>query len=41
MAKIYYKKIVEKAINPATGEEWKLEDVPTKWRAEVERMLEN
>ncbi len=40
MAKIYLRKIRGEEINPATGEVWKLEDVPVRWRAEVESLLE-
>ena len=39
MAKIYYRKIVAGDINPATGEAWKIEDVPERWRAEVQELL--
>lgn len=41
MAKIYYRKIVNHEINTATGEEWKIEDVPVRWREEVREMIEN
>lgn len=40
MAKIYYKKIINGEINSATGEAWKLEDVPAKWREEVRKLIE-
>jgi hypothetical protein len=40
MAKIYLRKIRGEEVNPATGEVWKLEDVPARWRAEVESLLE-
>ena len=40
MAKIYLRKIKGEEINPATGEAWKLADVPIRWRAEVEVLLE-
>ena len=40
MAKIYLRKIKGEEINPATGEVWKLEDVPLRWRSEVEKLLE-
>lgn len=40
MAKLFLNKIKSGEINPATGEAWKLEDVPMLWRAEVEAMLE-
>ena len=39
MAKIYYRKIIAGDINPATGEAWKIEDVPERWRAEVQELL--
>jgi hypothetical protein len=40
MAKIYLRKIKGEEINPATGEVWKLEDVPLRWRSEVESLLD-
>lgn len=40
MAKLYTQKITNKETNQQTTEAWKLEDVPTLWRAEVETMLE-
>jgi hypothetical protein len=40
MAKIYYRKIVEGDINPATGRAWIIDDVPERWRAEVQAMLD-
>ena len=40
MAKLYLQKINNGEINSATGEVWKLEDVPMLWRAEVEALLE-
>lgn len=40
MAKIYYRKIVAGDINPATGEAWKIEDVPERWREEVQELLD-
>ncbi len=39
MAKIYLKKIKNKETNTATGEAWKLQDVPMLWRVEVEELL--
>ncbi len=27
------------SVTKATGQEWKLEDVPVRWRAEVEALL--
>lgn len=41
MVKLYVKKIVNGEINPATGEPWKIEDVPIRWREEVREALEN
>ena len=40
MAKIYLKKFKNKEMNIATGEAWKLEDVPMLWRAEVQEALD-
>jgi hypothetical protein len=40
MAKIYLRKIRGEEVNPATGEVWKLEDVPVRWRSEVESLLD-
>ena len=40
MAKIYLKKIKNKETNTATGEAWKLEDVPMLWRAQVQEALD-
>ena len=40
MAKIYAAKIRNHATNPATGEEWCIEDVPARWRDDVEKLLE-
>lgn len=41
MVNLYIKKITEKAINPSTGEIWKIEDVPIRWRELVREALEN
>ena len=41
MAKIYYNRIVNHKINPATGKEWTIDDVPERWQEEVKEMLEN
>ena len=41
MANLYVKKITAHEINKATGEEWKIEDVPIHWREEVREELEN
>lgn len=40
MAKLYYRKIRDKEAYPATGEPWVIGDVPTRWRAEVQAMLD-
>lgn len=40
MAKIYAAKIRNRAINPATGKEWCIEDVPARWREDVAKLLE-
>ena len=40
MAKIYCRKIMAGDINPATGEAWKINDVPDRWRDEVQALLE-
>ena len=40
MAKIYYRKISSGDINPATGEIWTIDDVPARWRDEVQAMLD-
>ncbi len=39
MVRFYGTKIKNGTINPKTGEAWKLEDVPTRWRADVEAWL--
>ena len=41
MVKIYVKKITSGAINPDTGEPWKIEDVPARWQDAVREALEN
>lgn len=40
MAKIYHRKILNGEINPATDEAWTIDDVPERWRAEVEEMFD-
>ena len=40
MAKIYAAKIRNHATNPATGKEWCIEDVPSWWREDVAKLLE-
>ena len=39
MAKLFLTKIKSGEINPATGDVWKIEDVPMLWRVEVEELL--
>lgn len=39
MAKIYFRKITERAVNPATGCVWELDDVPAKWQNAVSELL--
>lgn len=41
LVSIYVKKIVGHEINKDTGEPWTINDVPTKWREEVRKALEN
>ena len=40
MAKLYFKKITGGEVNPATGKAWVIDDVPSRWRAEVQAMLD-
>ena len=40
MTKIYYRKITNKETNPATDKEWTIDDVPERWREEVQFMLD-
>ena len=40
MAKLYYKKILSGEIHPITNEPWTLNDVPERWRAEVQELLD-
>jgi len=40
MAKIYYRKIMAGEINPNTGEAWSINDVPERWREEVQALLD-
>ena len=40
MAKIYYRKITGGEVNPSTGKAWVIDDVPERWRAEVQAMLD-
>lgn len=39
MAAIYAALIKDGAINPKTGEPWKIEDVNVLWRASVKKIL--
>lgn len=39
MAKIYARKIINGEINQETGQIWKLADVPIRWRAATEKIL--
>lgn len=40
MARVFADLIRGKKINPKTGEVWRLEDVPERYREEVRRILE-
>lgn len=40
MAKIYYRKIVAGDIHPVTNEVWTINDVPERWREEVQALLD-
>ena len=40
MAKVYANLINAGAVNAKTGEPWKLEDVPDRWRKATEKLLE-
>lgn len=40
MAAIYTTLIKDGAINPKTGEPWKVEDVNVIWRAKVQELLD-
>ena len=40
MAKLYFKKIKNQEINIMTGEIWKIEDVSSLWRTQVQEMLD-
>jgi len=39
MARLYFNKIKNKEVNFMTGEVWKIEDVPSLWRQQVQEML--
>ncbi len=41
MAKIYYRKITDEDINSATGVAWTIDDVPARWRDEVQALLDD
>jgi len=41
MAKIYYRKIKDADINPKTSVAWNIDDVPTRWKDEVQAMLDD
>lgn len=40
MAAFYGKKILNGTINSKTGQPWKIEDVPTYWRAATQAWLD-
>lgn len=40
MAAFYGKKIITGAINPKTGQAWRIEDVPAYWRAATQEWIE-
>lgn len=40
MARVYYRKIRSGDINPGTGNPWVLDDVPDRWNAAVQALLE-
>jgi hypothetical protein len=40
MEKLYFRKIREGEMNPATGDHWKIEDVPLLWRHKVILLLQ-
>lgn len=40
MAKLYYRKILGEEMNPGTGEAWSINDVPSRWQAEVQALLD-
>jgi len=40
MAKLYARKIINKEINAMTGEVWVIADVPERWTAEVQDILD-
>lgn len=39
MAKLFLNKIKSGEINPATGEAWRIEDVPMLWQQDVQELL--
>lgn len=40
MAKLYFDKIKRQETNSMTGEIWAVEDVPSLWRAQVQKMID-
>lgn len=40
MAKIYYRKITAGEINSNTNEIWNINDVPARWQAKVQALLD-
>ena len=40
MAKIYFRKIRAGELNINTGEPWCIDDVPARWKAAVQEMLD-
>lgn len=40
MAKLYFKKITNGDIHPITNEAWTIDDVPERWREEVQTLLD-
>ena len=40
MAKLYFNKIRDRGSNILTGETWTIDDVPDRWKVEVQNMLD-
>ena len=40
MARIYYRKIRGGDVNPDTGDPWHIDDVPDRWKAAVQALLD-
>lgn len=40
MAKIYFRKIRECELNLNTGKPWSIDDVPTRWKEAVQKLLD-